>query len=74
MGLRRRIPAKLVEFMGRKELKFSLKTKDWDGAVLLCNEESMKLERIERRGGQLDTVVRLHPRLQVPTDDEFNPS
>ncbi|MEY9606254.1 hypothetical protein ABIF74_010946 [Bradyrhizobium japonicum] len=44
--LRRRIPAKLVEFMGRKELKFSLKTKDWDEAVLLCNEENMKLERM----------------------------
>lgn len=43
---RRRIPVKLVGFMGRTELKFSLKTKNWDEAVLLCNEENLKLERM----------------------------
>ena len=43
---RRRIPTNLVGFMGRKELKFSLKTKDWDEAVLLCNKENLKLERM----------------------------
>lgn len=43
---RRRVPVNLVAFMGRRELKFSLKTRDWDEAVLRCNEENLKLERM----------------------------
>jgi hypothetical protein len=43
---RRRVPVNLVAFMGRSELKFSLKTRDRDEAVLRCNEENLKLERM----------------------------
>jgi hypothetical protein len=43
---RRRVPVNLVAFMGRRELKFSLNTRDWDEAVLRCNEENLKLERM----------------------------
>jgi hypothetical protein len=42
---RRRIP-KAYRWSGMPaEIKFSLKTKDWDEAVLRCQEENLKLER-----------------------------
>jgi integrase len=42
---RRRVPAVYRKFGMPAEIKFSLKTKDWDEAVLRCQEENLKLER-----------------------------
>jgi integrase len=43
---RRRVPAAALAFMGRPEIKFSLKTKNWDEATLRCQEENLRLERM----------------------------
>jgi hypothetical protein len=42
---RRRVPAAYRKFGMPAEIKFSLATKDWDEAVLRCQEENLKLER-----------------------------
>src|ERR1700753_256980 len=42
---RRRIPAAYRKYGTASEIKFSLQTKDWDEAVLRCQEENLKLER-----------------------------
>ncbi|WP_342761075.1 site-specific integrase [Bradyrhizobium sp. CSS354] len=42
---RRRVPAKYRGFGMPAEIKFSLKTKDRDEALLLCNEHNLRLER-----------------------------
>lgn len=42
---RRRVPAAYRRFGMPAEIKFSLQTKDWDEAVLRCNEANLKLER-----------------------------
>lgn len=42
---RRRVPARYRGFGMPAEVKFSLKTKDWDEALLLCNEHNLRLER-----------------------------
>lgn len=42
---RRRVPARYRGFGVPAEVKFSLKTKDWDEALLLCNEHNLRLER-----------------------------
>jgi hypothetical protein len=42
---RRRVPAAYRLFGTPAEIKFSLATKDWDEAVLRCQEENLKLER-----------------------------
>ena len=42
---RRRIPKAYRAFGMPAEIKFSLKTKEWDEAVLRCQEENLKLER-----------------------------
>jgi hypothetical protein len=47
---RRRVPAAYRTFGMPAEIKFSLGTKDWDEAVLRCQEENLKLERQWRAG------------------------
>ena len=47
---RRRVPAAYRKFGMPAEIKFSLETKDWDEAVLRCQEENLKLERQWRAG------------------------
>jgi hypothetical protein len=42
---RRRVPKQYRSFGMQAEIKFSLGTKDWDEAVLRCQEENLKLER-----------------------------
>jgi len=42
---RRRVPARYRQFEMPAVIKFSLRTKDWDEAVLRCLEENLKLER-----------------------------
>jgi integrase len=42
---RRRVPKAYLAFGMPAEIKFSLGTKDWDEAVLRCQEENLKLER-----------------------------
>jgi hypothetical protein len=42
---RRRVPTAYRKFGMPAEIKFSLATKDWDEAVLRCQEENLKLER-----------------------------
>src|SRR5258707_15666814 len=42
---RRRVPKAYRMFGMPAEIKFSLGTKDWDEAVLRCQEENLKLER-----------------------------
>jgi integrase len=48
LWFRRRIPKQFVEMMGRREIKFSLGTRDPDEARLRCAEENLKLERMWR--------------------------
>jgi hypothetical protein len=43
---RRRIPAKLAKYGMTGEVKKSLHTTDWDEAVLRCQEENLRLERM----------------------------
>ncbi|HAP11643.1 MAG TPA: integrase [Afipia sp.] len=45
---RRRVPAKFAKFGMHGEIKKSLNTTDWDEAVLLCQEENLRLERAWR--------------------------
>jgi hypothetical protein len=45
LWFRKRVPEKFVALMGRREIKFSLGTKDPDEARLRCVEENLKLER-----------------------------
>jgi integrase len=56
---RRRVPAHLVAFMGRREIKFSLGTSDPQLAKIRCQEENAKLERMwhERAHGPVETVL-----------------
>lgn len=42
---RRRVPAKYLKFGMPQIIKFSLRTKDKEEAVLRCQEENLKLER-----------------------------
>jgi integrase len=42
---RRRVPSRYRKFGMPSEIKMSLRTKDWDEAVLRCQEENLRLER-----------------------------
>jgi hypothetical protein len=57
--LRRRVPAHLVAYLGRREIKFSLGTSDPQLAKIRCQEENAKLERVwhERAHGPVETVL-----------------
>jgi integrase len=57
--LRRRVPAHLVAYLGRREIKFSLGTSDPQLAKIRCQEENAKLERVwhERAHGPIETVL-----------------
>ena len=59
LWFRRRVPANLVVFMGRREIKFSLGTSDSELAKLRCQEENVKLERMwhELLNGRTYTVL-----------------
>jgi len=59
LWFRRRVPANLVAFMGRREIKFSLGTSDSELAKLRCQEENVKLERMwhEHLNGRTYTVL-----------------
>jgi integrase len=59
LWFRRRVPEPLVEFMGRREVKFSLGTPDPVLAKLRCKEEGLKLEKVwhDRLHGQTYTVL-----------------
>lgn len=46
LWLRRRVPAAVVAFMGKKEIKISLGTSDPKLAEIRCAEENAKLERV----------------------------
>jgi hypothetical protein len=46
LWFRRRVPASLVSFMGRREIKFSLGTSDPKLAQIRCLEENVKIERM----------------------------
>jgi hypothetical protein len=45
LWFRKRVPEKFVALMGRREIKFSLGTKDMDEARLRSVEQNLKLER-----------------------------
>jgi len=45
LWFRRRVPAEVVAFMGRREIRFSLGTSDSKLAQIRCMEENVKLER-----------------------------
>jgi hypothetical protein len=51
LWFRRRVPARFVALMGRREIKFSLGTKNLTEARLRCVEENLKLERMWALGG-----------------------
>ena len=59
LWFRRRVPADLVAFMGRREIKFSLGTSDPKLAQLLFQEENVKLKRVwhEHLNGRAYTVL-----------------
>jgi integrase len=59
LWFRRRVPANLVAFTGRREIKFSLGTSDSELARLRCQEENVKLERMwhEHLNGRTYTVL-----------------
>lgn len=46
LWFRRRVPTKLVAFMGKREIKFSLGTTDPDLAKIRFEEENAELERV----------------------------
>jgi hypothetical protein len=59
LWLRRRVPAAVAAFMGKKEIKFSLGTSDPRLAEIRCAEENAKLERMwhEHLRGRTYTVL-----------------
>ncbi len=59
LWFRRRVPPKLVPFMGRKEIKFSLGTSDPKLAQIRVHEENVKLERMwhDHINGQTATIL-----------------
>lgn len=61
---RRRVPAAYRKFGMPAEIKFSLGTKDWDEAVLRCQEENLKLER-QWRGNLIGTPPTELSHLQI---------
>jgi hypothetical protein len=55
---RRRVPAKYAAFGMQGEVKFSLDTTDYAEAVLRCNDENIRLERLWRRNlGRTPTIL-----------------
>lgn len=61
---RRRVPKAYRMFGMPAEIKFSLHTKDWDEAVLRCQEENLRLER-EWRGNLVGTPPTELSHLQI---------
>ncbi|MGY3133402.1 integrase [Bradyrhizobium sp. USDA 4501] len=61
---RRRVPKAYRTFGMPSEIKFSLGTKDWDEAVLRCQEENLKLER-QWRGNIVGTPPTELSHLQI---------
>ncbi|MGY3356280.1 hypothetical protein ACVWZK_002943 [Bradyrhizobium sp. GM0.4] len=61
---RRRVPRAYRMFGMPAEIKFSLGTKDWDEAVLRCQEENLRLER-EWRGNLAGTPPTELTHLQI---------
>jgi hypothetical protein len=68
---RRRVPAAYRNFGMRAEIKFSLGTKDWDEAVLRCNEHNLRLEREWRANLVSTTPDELSHRQIVALAGEF---
>lgn len=60
----RRVPKAYRTFGMPSEIKFSLGTKDWDEAVLRCQEENLKLER-QWRGNIVGTPPTELSHLQI---------
>jgi integrase len=71
LWFRRRVPAEVIAFMGRREIKFSLGTSDPKLAQIRCLEENVKLERMwhERIHGK--AYARLSQRQIVALAGEF---
>ncbi len=65
------MPAAYRNFGMRAEIKFSLGTKDWDEAVLRCNEHNLKLEREWRANLVSTTPDELSHRQIVALAGEF---
>jgi hypothetical protein len=68
---RRRVPAEVVAFMGRREIKFSLGTSDPKLAQIRCMEENVKLERTWHEHVHGKTCTKLSQRQLVAMAGEF---
>jgi integrase len=71
LWFRRRVPAELVAFMGRREIKFSLGTSDPKLAQIRCMEENVKLERTWHDHVHGKTYTKLSQRQIVALAGEF---
>jgi integrase len=71
LWFRRRVPAEVVAFMGRREIKFSLGTSDSKLAQIRCMEENVKLERTWHEHVHGKTYAKLSQRQIVALAGEF---
>src|ERR1700682_5525945 len=71
LWFRRRVPAEVVPFMGRRGIKFSLGTSDPNLAQIRCLEENVKLERMWHERVHGKAYARLSQRQIVALAGEF---